>query len=101
MKYNARRTWSELAQEWFASKAECRRAEELILLQHAGYITALEFHRRFTLNDKPKVSIEVDFVYQENGQIIYEDTKGKETRDYRTKRIWAKQLLGIDIRLTS
>jgi len=29
-------TWSELCQRWFASKAEARRGEELLLLQRTG-----------------------------------------------------------------
>ena len=99
-KYGAIKTWSGLTRQWHDSKAEAARGEELWLLQKAGKITDLEYHRKYTLSQSPKVVIEVDFVYKQNGQQVYEDFKGKEPREYRVKRIWAKEKFGIDILLT-
>ena len=99
-KYGAKRTWSGLTKQWHDSKAEAARGEELWLLQKTGEITDLEYHQKYTLSQSPKVVIEIDFVYKQNGQQVYEDSKGKETREYRVKRIWAKEKFGIDILLT-
>ena len=94
-KYNAKRTYSELCGRYFPSKLEARRGEELALLQQAGEIKDLEYQVVFTLNVKPKVSIKIDFVYTDNGERIYEDTKGVLTRDFRTKLAWLKRQQGI------
>ena len=102
MKYHSVRTWSELCGRFFASKAEARRGEELHLLQLADEIEDLRYQERFVLSKSPneKVSITVDFIYLENGKRVLEDVKGIETREFRVKRIWLKQLTGIDIKLT-
>ena len=99
-KYGARRTWSELCQRWFASKAEASRGEELRLLEMAGEITDLRYQVKFILSQSQKVSITVDFTYLEKGKRIFEDTKGILTRDFRTKMAWLKQQQGIDIILS-
>lgn len=100
MKYHSTRTWSELTNRWFASKAEAKRGEELHLLQMAGDIAELQYQPRFLLSHKPKVTITLDFAYRENGKLVYEDTKGVLTRDFRTKLAWLKQSQGIEVRLT-
>ena len=97
-KYGACRTWSNLINRWFDSKAECQRGEELALLERAGEIRQLEYQVCFVLSKSPQVRITVDFGYIENGKQVYEDVKGMgETREFRVKRIWLKQLCGIDI----
>jgi len=96
-KYGAKRTWSELCQREFASKAEARRGEELHLLQLAGEISDLEYQVKFILNEKPKITYSADFKYICNGEDIYEDTKGVLTRDTRTKLAWLKQQQGIEV----
>lgn len=98
-KYHAKRTFSELCQRTFASKAECVRGEELRMLELAGEIYALEYQPRFLLCEKPRVTITLDFKYLENGGWIYEDVKGVLTRDSRTKLAWLKELTGIDVKL--
>jgi len=98
LKYGNVRTFSKLIGNWFSSKGECKYGEELYYRQMAGEITDLRFHTRLVLSPPPdKVSIEVDFIYQENGKIVHEDFKGKETESYRVKRIWLKQLTGIEV----
>ena len=99
MKYHSVRTWSDLCQRWFPSKAEARRGEELHLLQRAGEITDLEYQVKFVLSIAPKVTITLDFGYKENGQQVYEDVKGFLTRDFRTKMAWLKEKFGIEVRL--
>lgn len=101
MKYHSKRTYSELCHVWFASKAECRRGEELHLLQLGGEISGLVYQVRFTLSEKPKVTITIDFTYLEAGVRIYEDTKGVLTRDFRTKMAWLKEKHGIEVKLSN
>jgi len=80
---------------------ESHRAEELELMQRGGIISDLQYQVKFKLNDKPKVSISIDFAYKENGQQIYEHTKGVLTRDFRTKLAWLKAVTGIDVILSN
>ena len=109
-KYHAKRTYSELSKRWFASKAECRRGEELRLLEMGGEIANLQYQVKFVLSEKPKVTIAIDFAYLKDiraigqrlydGTLVYEDTKGVLTRDFRTKLAWLKQQQGIEVLLT-
>ena len=98
-KYRARRTYSNVCQRYFDSKAEAHRAEELMLAQKLGGISDLQFQVKFVLSEKPKVTIKLDFYYVENGRTVYEDVKGVLTRDFRSKLAWLKQLHSIDVRL--
>ena len=97
LKYGSKRTWSELCQRQFDSKAECIRGEELALMERGGLIEDLRYQVKFVLSENPKVSITIDFTYLDNGKRIFEDTKGMETREFRVKRIWLKQLRDIEI----
>ena len=104
-KYHAVRCWSNLCQRGFDSKAECRRGEELHLLQMAGEITDLQYQIKFVLSEKPRITITIDFSYIELGTNrisieTYEDTKGVLTRDFRTKMAWLKEQRGIDVLLS-
>jgi len=99
-KFHAKRTFSNLVGIYFASKGECQRGEDLFLLEKAGEISNLHYHTRFVLSKKPRCSIEVDFVYRENGKVVHEDFKGRLTESYRIKMAWLKQQQGIDIILS-
>ena len=99
-KYRAVRTHSELCGRTFASKGEAMRAEELTLLEKAGEITDLQFQVKYILNDKPRISITIDFVYCDDTGTVYEDHKGVLTRDFRSKMYWLRQKYGIDVILT-
>jgi|DEB0MinimDraft_6_1074348.scaffolds.fasta_scaffold252448_1 hypothetical protein len=87
----------------FDSKREYRRYNELCILQKANVISELqcqfsfELLEGFTLNNhhecKKQTSDKVrpinyiaDFVYQENGFYIVEDSKGALTDTYKLKR---------------
>jgi hypothetical protein len=107
-KYGSIRTWSELCQRTFDSKAEAKRGEELALLELAGVIRGLAYQCPFRLCEHPKITVTVDFVYrvsgdtdEENGRyyFVHEDVKGVLTRDFRTKLAWLKEKYGIDVKL--
>ena len=100
-KYGAIRSYSQLCEREFHSKAEMVRGEELALLERAGEIKRLEYQVKFPLCDKPKITIKIDFAYLSKGKMVYEDVKGyKETREFRVKRMWLKEKFGVDIILT-
>ena len=99
-KYRAKRTHSQLCGREFASHAEATRAEELYLLERVGQITDLKYQVPFILCQKPKITITIDFSYNDGGETIYEDTKGVLTRDFRTKLAWLKEKFNITVRLT-
>ena len=100
-KYGARRTWSNLCDRVFDSKAECIRGEELALLARAGEISDLRYQVKFLLSENPKVTITIDFSYIAEGKRIFEDSKsGILTRDFRTKLAWLEQSQGIKVLLT-
>lgn len=99
MKYHSVRTWSNLCNRYFDSKAEARRAEELELMVLAGEITDLRYQVKFELSQSPKVTIKIDFSYLERGERVFEDVKGVLTRDFRTKLAWLKEKQNIDVRL--
>ena len=107
-KYGNIRTWSELCQRKFASKAAAVRGEELAMLEKAGEIQDLRYQPQFPLTSegaKPSVKYIADFSYwtvQADGYHLaqtVEDVKGKDTPNSRTKRAWLKQKYGIDVKL--
>ena len=99
-KYFAKRKYSTLCGRWFASKKEAARGEELTLMEKGGLISNLQFQVRFVLSEHPRVTITIDFIYQEDGEQKYEDTKGVLTRDFRTKLAWLHEQKGIDVILS-
>jgi hypothetical protein len=79
----------------FDSKKEQNRYVELKLLQTVGEISNLQTQVRFELvpaqkksNGKTEraVTYIADFVYEQNGRTVVEDTKGFKTKDYIVKR---------------
>lgn len=93
----------------FDSRKEMRRYQELLLLQRAGAILNLrrqvkyilipaqyEVYERYgkygkKLKDgqrciEKECAYVADFVYEENGKEVVEDTKGIKTKDYIIKR---------------
>lgn len=105
----------------FDSRKEYRRYNELILLERAGKISNLETQKEFVLIpaqyefyprygkrgdriqdgqrclERPCV-YKADFVYEENGKTIVEDTKGFKTKDYIIKRKLMLFIHGIKIK---
>lgn len=92
----------------FDSIAESKRYKELILLKRAGKISELQLQPKFLLqesfrkNGKTYRKIEYigDFMYEENGKIIVEDVKGKETEVFKLKRkLFEKKYMGLELRI--
>ena len=92
----------------FDSKKEAKRWAELLLMEKARQIKYLSRQVPYTLiptqrDDKGKV-IEreckyiADFVYEENGQVVVEDTKVFKTPEYIIKRKLLLYNYGIRIR---
>lgn len=109
----------------FDSKKEFKRWCELSLLERAGKITNLQRQVPFLLipeqrapstevykkgsragQPKPGPVLErrvvyiADFVYQENGEAVVEDTKGMRTKEYVIKRKLMLYQYGIRIKET-
>lgn len=91
----------------FDSRKEYFRWHELSLLEKAGKITGLQRQVRFELIPSQRMDGKVverpvhyvaDFVYQEDGQTVVEDTKGFKTKDYILKRKMMLHMHGIRIR---
>lgn len=85
-KYNNVRTRVEHLDRSFPSGWEAERAGELSMLEKSGVIEGLRFQPQTYLSDA-KVGYKVDFFYRQNGIDIYEEVKGKETEEYRIKRL--------------
>lgn len=91
----------------FDSVKEYRRYCELLLLERAGAITGLQRQVKFELIPAQRIdgkAVEracqyiADFVYQENGKRVVEDTKGMKTKDYIIKRKLMLYIHGIRIK---
>lgn len=91
----------------FDSMKECKRYQELALLERAGQISDLQRQVKFELIPSQRVNGKVverachyvaDFVYIEDGQKVVEDTKGFKTKDYIIKRKLMLHVHGIEIR---
>lgn len=91
----------------FDSVKEYRRFCELSLLERAGAIADLQRQVKFELIPSQRIDGKVverpctyvaDFVYQEGGKTVVEDTKGFKTKDYIIKRKLMLHVHGIRIR---
>ena len=93
----------------FDSKKEMNRFLELSLLQKAGEIKDLRCQVKFVLIPAQRDPLTgkllerecayvADFVYQEDGRNVVEDTKGFRTKDYIIKRKLMLQRYGVRIR---
>lgn len=91
----------------YDSVKEFSRHQDLLLLERAGAIQGLQRQVRFELIPSQRYDGKVverpvfyvaDFVYQEDGKTIVEDTKGFKTKDYVLKRKMMLYLCGIRIR---
>lgn len=98
-----------MGDQTFDSKKEMNRFLELSLLQKAGKIKDLRCQVKFVLIPAQRdpmtgkllereCAYVADFVYQEGGRIVVEDTKGFRTKDYIIKRKLMLQRYGVRIR---
>jgi hypothetical protein len=99
-KYRAVRTTTEHGT--FPSKGEAARYSQLFLLQRAGVISDLKREVVFTLNVNGVhiADYRADYCYNENGEAIVEDFKGKITREFRIKYALMAACHNILIRLS-
>jgi len=78
----------------FASELEADRYKQLTLLQKIGEIKNLRLQVPFLLQESfkkngktyRKIEYIADFVYEEKGQVIVEDTKGVKTDIFKIKQ---------------
>lgn len=72
----------------FASKGEAQRWQVLKLLEKGGVVTELKRQVRYSIDVHGHhiCAYVADFVYRENGYLIVEDFKGKETQEYKLKK---------------
>ncbi len=86
----------------FDSKREVKRYTELKLLERTGEISDLQMQVKYELIPKQKgersCSYIADFVYNEKGETIVEDTKGMRTPEYVIKRKLMLYIHGIKIK---
>lgn len=91
----------------FDSAKEARRWSELLLLERAGAIQSLRRQVKYELIPSQRIAGKVvelactyiaDFVYEENGETVVEDTKGFKTPEYIIKRKLMLWRHGIRIR---
>lgn len=92
----------------FDSIAESRRYKELVLLERAGKITELQLQPKFLLQESfrkngktyRKIEYMADFMYEENGKIVVEDVKGKETEVFKLKhKLFEKRYPALELRI--
>ena len=92
----------------FDSIAEGSRYKELKLLERAGEISNLELQPKFLLqegfkkNGKTYRKIEyiADFMYEEKGQVVVEDSKGMETDVFKLKhKLFEYKYPGLELRI--
>ena len=88
----------------FDSRKEANRWLELSSLERAGKVSNLQRQVKFELLPSQRVNGKVveravnymaDFVYEENGHKVVEDTKGFKTPEYIIKRklmLWVHQI---------
>jgi hypothetical protein len=87
-KYNNRRV--NTPDGWFDSQRELKRWGELKLLERAGEIKHLRRQVDYELIPAGcglrRIVYRADFVYQEKGREVIEDSKGYRDRVYKLKR---------------
>lgn len=100
-KYNAKKTVGASGRT-YPSKKEAKRADVLALQEMAGEIRNLQEQVPVTIfvNGQKICAIILDFVYEENGAVTYEDCKGFRTETYRLKAKLFKAVMGQAIKET-
>ena len=111
--HHARRYYSELCHEWFGSIGEGKYGEGLWLRQLAGEISGLVFHETIILSKDPQVTINIDYLFIEEGVTHWQDFKGTRKtkklrivkpyieRDYKVKMAWVKQLMCVNVEIVT
>ncbi|MCT7397700.1 DUF1064 domain-containing protein [Eubacterium sp. LFL-14] len=86
----------------FDSLKEANRYQELKILEKSGRIKNLQRQVKYVLIPKQEneraVNYIADFVYEENDNLVVEDTKGVKTKEYIIKRKLMLYIHGIKIK---
>ena len=91
----------------FDSKREARRYLDLRAMEIAGQIQNLRLQVKYQLIPSQRIDGKVverevtyvaDFVYEQSGKTVVEDSKGHRTKDYIIKRKLMLSVWGIQIR---
>lgn len=105
-KYNAVRV--EKDGHRFDSKMEAARYDELKILEQAKQIGGLYVHPQFLLQHAIQVGLKVvpaiawnaDFAYWEDGRLIVEDVKGRDTREASLKhKLFKEKFPNYELRI--
>lgn len=100
-KYHSKKVVVDSVQ--YDSQLEYDRYCELKLLEKAGIIKNLEYHKKYILINKNEngreIAYEADFVYEKDGKLVVEDTKSEptKTRLYKLKKRLMLERYGIKI----
>ena len=100
-KYHSRKVVVDGVQ--YDSQFEYDRYCELKLLERAGEIKDLQYHKKYILIDAGEngreIAYEADFVYMKDGKLVVEDTKSEptKTRLYKLKKRLMLERYGINI----
>lgn len=106
MKYRNKKTQVDMYV--FDSVLEARRYKQLALLERAGEIKNLKLQVPFLLQESfrkngktyRKIEYIADFVYEEKGQTIVEDTKGMQTDVFKLKhKLFEKKYPDLELRI--
>jgi hypothetical protein len=88
----------------FHSTKEGNRYLELKLLQRAGVISNLELQKPYVIIHASEYGNDVkyiaDFVYEQDGRTVVEDSKGFRTKEYVIKKRLMAERFGIIIKET-
>ena len=100
-KYHNRKTVSRDGSV-FPSALECKRYEELLILERIGEIEKLERQVRWRVVPAQKGERPVDYIadfqyFDKQGHLHVEDTKGVRTKDYVIKRKLMLWIHGVRI----
>ena len=86
----------------FDSKKEAKRYTDLKFLERTKQIKNLQLQVPYILIEKSQygraIKYVADFVYEENGHQVVEDTKGFRTPVYRLKKRLLAEKYGIEIK---
>ena len=96
-KYNAKPTLVDGIR--FDSKKEANRYRELKLLKQAGEVVMMLLQVPFRLPGN--TVYRVDFqIFWANGTVTFEDTKGRETENFKLKKRQVEELYPVQIEVT-
>jgi hypothetical protein len=93
-KYNAKKAQGYTSGKMYDSKAERDRAEYLKKSELEGEISGFAEHPKIQLTKYQ--TYKPDFVYTENGRLVFEDVKGAETERFKINvKLWRERGPGV------